>query len=39
MGEWLDGYDFAYAGRDTINIGITTFNKMAPGLIKMHQMK
>lgn len=26
-------YDFAYAGRDTVNTGLVTFSKMAPALI------
>ena len=31
--DWLNRYDFTYAGRDTINTGLATFGRMTPALI------
>ena len=31
---WLNRYDFAYAGRDTINTGVNAVNRIAPGFVK-----
>ena len=33
-GGFLNGYDFAYAGWDTLSTGLNTFKRIAPGLTK-----
>ena len=31
---WLNRYDFAYAGRDSVNTHLNTLKSIAPGLIQ-----
>ena len=31
---WLNRYDFAYADRDTVNIGLIKLKRIAPGFIQ-----
>lgn len=38
-GEFLNRYDFAYAGRDRANTAILSLNRITPGLIKKQAIK